>query len=60
MQHILVDIHVGALHPATAMAQAAALFAQDPGFGFGAINLETNAATHMFARAMAEARCVQL
>jgi alpha-L-arabinofuranosidase len=52
---ILVDLHVGALHPGSAMQQAASLFELHPHFNFGAINLETNAATHMFACGMSEA-----
>ena len=54
-RQILVDIHVGALHPLEAMEQASALFNATPDFEFGAIQAETNAGTHSFARAMSEA-----
>jgi parallel beta-helix repeat protein len=49
---ILTDLHVGA---GGAVQQARELFAADPSFRQGVVNLETNAMTHDLDRALAEA-----
>ena len=52
VERIMTDLHVGARG---AVQKASELFAADPSFRQGVVNLETNAMTHDLDRALAEA-----
>lgn len=51
--HMLADIHIGG---GGAVESARSLFASNTSFKMAAVNAETNAGTHVFSRAMSEAR----